>query len=138
MIHRHAFITSAALLFFAVWDAILAFVAIALPDVWFQIFHGVEPVDPQGLLTRTGAVWAAFSLFHFMAWQAWKTKPYWLVIVGGMRLSEIFADVAYVLSATDRTLIGTLGLLLATPTNIIFAVYFIRMYIVRTERAAAV
>jgi len=137
MIHRHSFVISAALLFFAAWDALLAIVAIARPDVWFQIFHGVEYVDPQGLLARTGAVWAAFALFHFIAFQTWKSRPYWLVIVGGMRLGEIFADLTYLFSAADRTIVGTVGLLAATPANLFFSIYFIRMFIVRSAQQAS-
>jgi hypothetical protein len=134
---RRESLTSAVLLFFGVWDAALAVAAIALPHVWFDIFHGVTPVDPQGLLARTGAVWAAFAVFHLIAWRVWQARLHWLVIVGGMRLSEIFADVTYLLSAADITTAGTIGLLIATPTNLMVGIFLIRTFVLRSGRGPA-
>ena len=60
---------SGLLIVWTVWDLTLAIIAGFFPDVWFRFIHGVQPVDPQGLLRRTAAIWLAFSLFHFVAWK---------------------------------------------------------------------
>ena len=46
------------------FDLILVLWVFALPDLWWAVFHGVERVDPQHLLQRMGANWAAFFLFE--------------------------------------------------------------------------
>jgi hypothetical protein len=133
----HRKLTSAFLLFFGVWDAILAAGALAAPGLWFRFFHDAPVVDPQALLARTGAIWAAFAIFHLIAWRVWQRKPYWLAIVGGMRLGEIFADVTYLLLAESTTGAGRIALLVAAPSNVVFSIYFIRTFI-RATRPAAV
>ena len=135
MSQRRRTLTSALLLFFAVWDAILAAATLLFPEQWFEIFHDADHVDPQALLARTGAIWAAFALFHLLAFFLWRRRPYWLVIVGGMRLGEIFADVTYLLLADSVTTTGRIALLLAAPSNVIFALFFIRGFLLDPRAA---
>jgi hypothetical protein len=137
MTARRQLLTNVFLLFFGVWDAVLAGVAIAAPAFWFRMFHAAPLVDPQGLLARTGAVWAAFALFHLIAWRVWRKYPWWLVIVGGMRLSEIFADLTYMLKAESITTSGRISLLLATPSNIFFSIFFISGFLVLQRTPSA-
>ena len=113
------------LLVFGAWDVLLAFATIVTPGLWFRLFHGSAYVDPQALLSRTGAVWLAFGLFQLYSWRVWQKQPYWLAIVGGMRLSELFADWTYLFRAGEVTPFGARALLLATPSNVIFAWFFI-------------
>jgi hypothetical protein len=127
---RRRKLTSALLIGFAVWDLILAAGALAFPDLWFRMFHGVPRVDPQALLARTGAIWIAFAVFHFIAWRRWQAAPYWLALVGGMRLGEIFADPAYALLAENVTATGRIGLLAAAPVNLVVALFFIRGFLI--------
>ena len=129
---RRRKLTSALLLAFAAWDLVLAAVALLLPDLWFRLFHGVPRVDPQALLARTGALWLAFALFHFIAWRRWSRAPYWLVLVGGMRLGEIFADPAYALLASDVTTAGRIGLIGAAVVNLVVALFFVRGFLRET------
>ena len=49
------------LLFLIALDAALSVLAIALPDIWFRLIHDQPYIDPQGLLRRARAVWAAFT-----------------------------------------------------------------------------
>jgi hypothetical protein len=123
-------IISALLLFFAVWDLALAAATVVWPDVWFRFIHGVPRVDPQALLSRTGLVWLAFALFHFIAWRRWQKEPHWLVIVGGMRLAEVFADLGYLLLANDVTPFGRSVLAMAAPTNLLVSAWLIQNYLV--------
>jgi hypothetical protein len=121
--------TSALLLFFAVWDLALAVLAVLFPDQWFLRIHGVQRIDPEALLARTGLLWLAFSVFHLAAFLRWRKAPHWLVIVGGMRLAEIFADLGYLLLAQDVTPAGRMALALAAPSNVLFAAFFIQTYL---------
>lgn len=132
-LHRKAVIV--LLLFFGVWDALLAGVCLFFPDLWFEMIHGAEYVDPQALLRRTGAVWAAFSVFHFIAFFLWRKHSYWLVIVGGMRLAEIFADWTYLFAAQDITTNGTISLVLATPSNLFVSWLFVYGFVKLTREA---
>ncbi len=122
-------VVSALLLGFAAWDLVLFALAVIFPDQWFLRIHGVPRVDPQALLARTGLVWLAFSVFHLVAFFRWKQQPHWLVIVGGMRLAELFADLGYLLLAQDATPMGRMALSLAAPTNVFFAMLFIQTYL---------
>jgi len=122
-------VVSALLLGFAAWDLVLFGLAAVFPDQWFLRIHGVPRVDPQALLARTGLVWLAFSAFHLAAFFRWKRGPHWLVIVGGMRLAELFADPGYLLLAHDVTPAGRMALALAAPSNVLFAVFFIQTYL---------
>ena len=130
---RRRKLTSALLLAFAVWDLVLAAGALLFPDLWFRLFHGVPRVDPQALLARTGALWAAFALFHFVAWRKWASAPYWLALVGGMRLGEIFADPVYALLAENVTTLGRVSLIGAGAVNLIVAVFFIRGFLLESR-----
>ncbi|HEX8907413.1 MAG TPA: hypothetical protein VF771_21350 [Longimicrobiaceae bacterium] len=126
-IRRYA--VTALLAFFAAWDLALAAAAVVWPDFWFRQIHGVPRVDPQALLARTGLVWLAFSLFHLLALLRWRKGPHWLVIVGGMRLGELFADLGWLLLAHDVTPAGRMALALAAPSNVLFAAFFIQTYL---------
>jgi hypothetical protein len=84
------------LLFLIVLDAVLSILAIAFPQAWFRLIHDQPYIDPQGLLRRTGAVWAAFTLLQAMAYAKWRARPDWLVVVAGVRLTELFSDWTYV------------------------------------------
>jgi hypothetical protein len=116
------------LVVFGAWDVILALWTIVLPQLWFRFFHGAALVDPQALLSRTGAVWLAFGVFQLYAWRVWEREPYWLAVVGGMRLSEVFADWTYLFRADNVTASGASSLLIATPLNLIIAWVLISTY----------
>ena len=127
---------SGLLLGLALWDALLAVVALGLPDLWFQLFHGIPYVDPQGtpadlvgLLRRSGAVWAAFTLFQFIAFLRWRERPYWLAVVAGIRLTEVFSDWTYLFFADHHiTWLGGLALLIAPPSNWLMGWFLVRSY----------
>ncbi len=117
------------LLVLIVLDVGYAVTCFFLPQVWYSTIHGVPYDDPQALLRRTGAIWAAFSLFQLVALIKWQQSPYWMAIITGVRLSEIFADWAYVAFAQNTTPFGQIALLLATPANILISVFFFRSYL---------
>jgi hypothetical protein len=112
-----------------VLDVILSVLALLLPSRWFQLFHNQPYVDPQGLLRRTGAVWVAFTLLQVIALMKWPEQPYWLVLIAGVRLTELFSDWVYVLFAQSMTRAGRISLLVAPPANFVIGCFFIQSFL---------
>jgi hypothetical protein len=108
---------------------VLSATCLFFPDRWFQIFHHAPYVDPQGLLKRTGAVWVAFTLLQLIAFFRWEKAPWWLVLIAGVRLTELFSDWTYILAAQSMTTIGTIGLFIAPPGNLAFGWFFVWAYL---------
>ena len=125
--HRNAI--RVLLLFLVVLDVVLSTLALGFPETWFRIFHGVDYVDPQGLLRRTGALWVAFTLLQAAAFFKWEKQPYWLALIAGVRLTELFSDWTYLYFAHNITTYGRIGLLIAPPGNLLFGWYLIRSYL---------
>ncbi|HEY0082184.1 MAG TPA: hypothetical protein VGB61_05285, partial [Pyrinomonadaceae bacterium] len=97
---KHRNTVRGLLLFLIVLDVVLSTLALCYPETWFKIFHGVAYIDPQGLLRRTGALWAAFVLLQTVAFFRWEREPYWLALVAGVRLTELFSDWTYLYFAS--------------------------------------
>lgn len=120
---------NALLIALVLLDLVLSGCALALPGLWFRFFHAVPYDDPQNLLRRTGAVWAAFALLQLIALFAWQNAPYWLALIAGVRLTEIFSDAVYALTARDMTRYGRITLLAAPPANLLMGLYLIASYL---------
>ena len=116
------------LIFLVLLDVVLALVGFFFPDFWFAIFHGVDSNDPQGFLRRCAADWTAFALIQFIVLIKWRKNPVWLVMVSGVRLSDIFTDWAYLWFCSDITLFGKLALFSAGPGNLFFGWYLFHIY----------
>jgi hypothetical protein len=110
-------------------DVVYVCIIFPFPEIWHKVIHGAPYVDPQALLRRTGAVWASFALFQFIALVKWKEQPHWLMLVAGIRLTEIFADWTYLYFAQNITWVGRLGLLSAGPINLLAGWFFYRSYL---------
>ena len=128
MSSRAKLVLNIFLLALVILDVVLAILAIGYPQTWFDLFHGAPYVDPQGLLLRTGALWAAFALWQFVAFLCWRSQPYWLPLVAGIRLTEVFSDWTYLWVAESITWYGRVGLFLAPPGNVVFAIALIWAY----------
>ena len=109
-------------------DVLYDIVIFSSPETWFRVMHGAPYIDPEGLLRRTAAVWAAFALWQIIALARWKKNPHWLMLVAGIRWTEIFADWTYVYFAQSITTIGRLALLSAGPINFLCGWFFYRSY----------
>jgi len=132
MSSRRITLIKALLILLTLWDLLLSSVCILFPNTWFNIFHGVDYAgnDLVGLLKRTGAVWAAFTLFQLIAYFKWQKQPYWLPLVAGIRLTEVFSDWTYILVAhPNMTWFGYLGLGIAPPSNVLFGWFLIVSYL---------
>lgn len=117
-------------------DLVLSATCIFFPEKWFLTFHDAPYVDPQGLLYRTGAVWVAFTLLQLIAFFRWEKEPWWLVLIAGVRLTELFSDWTYWYVADNMTTIGSIGLFIAPPGNLVFGWFLVWAYlkIRRSER----
>jgi hypothetical protein len=109
-------------------DVFLSGTCLFFPQVWFRLFHGTAYVDPQALLRRTGAVWAAFTLLQLTALVRWQRSPHWLVLIAGVRLTEIFSDWTYLLLCSNITWFGRMALFLSPPGNLVFAWILLRTW----------
>ena len=110
-------------------DLVLSTTCLFFPETWFRVFHGAPYIDPQALLRRTGAVWAAFTLLQLIALVRWKKDPWWLVLVAGVRLTELFSDWTYLYMAQSVTSQGRVGLFIAPPSNLVMGWFFINAYL---------
>jgi hypothetical protein len=120
--------THALLIFLVAFDVTLTTWAFAFPDLWFKVFHGVGYDDPQGFLRRCGANWAAFAVCQAIAVARWKKDRMWLAIVAGVRLSDIFTDVTYVLVARDTTWFAKATLAPTSLANLIIGLKLMSAY----------
>jgi hypothetical protein len=109
-------------------DVVLSATCLLWPEKWFMTFHGAPYIDPQGLLKRTGAVWVAFSLLQLIAFIRWEKAPWWLVLIAGVRLTELFSDWTYMYVAQSMTTWGKVGLFIAPPGNLVFGFILIWAY----------
>lgn len=114
--------------FLVLFDVTLTTWAFAFPQLWFAAFHGTPYNDPQGLFRRTGANWAAFALCQAIAFVRWRRDAVWLAVIAGVRLSDIFTDVTYVLAAHDTTWFARLTLAPTSIANLLLGLYLLRAY----------
>jgi hypothetical protein len=114
--------------FLVLLDLVLCTLCLFFPETWFKIFHNAPYVDPQALLKRTGAVWVAFTVLQLIAFFRWEKAPWWLVLIAGVRLTELFSDWTYMCMASSMTTIGSIGLFIAPPGNLAFGIFLVWAY----------
>jgi hypothetical protein len=115
--------------FLVVYDTVLSTTAIFFPETWFKVIHDAPYVDPQGLLRRTGAVWAAFTLLQLLALLRWEREPWWLVLIAGVRLTEVFSDWTYLFVCQSATPFGIFGLVVNPPGNLAIGSFLVWAYL---------
>ena len=118
------------LVFLVILDLVLSTTCLVYPDTWFMTFNGVhyDNLDVEGLLKRTGAVWVAFTLLQLIALFRWRKAPWWLVLIAGVRLTELFSDWTYLYVAHTMTTMGKMGLFIAPPGNLVFGIFLVWAY----------
>src|SRR5215472_626316 len=88
-------------------DTVLFVMAWIAPDLWFRLLHASTPAGLEiALLRRSAGQWAAFALAQALALIWWRRKPVWLVIVAGVRFSDLFTDISYILAVPTLTSLG--------------------------------
>lgn len=106
------------------------------PDTWFEVWHGVPRVDPQAFLARCGANWLAFLLLQVVALWRWRRETFWLAVVAGVRLSDVFTDLTISLAAQDVTLAAQILFPLTGLGNAAVGILLIRSYRLRSGHGA--
>lgn len=114
--------------FLIILDLFLSSVCLFTPSLWTELMHGTYYNDPAGFIRRMGAVWLAFLLFQTIAIIKWKEYPALLVLIAGVRFTEVFSDWVYYFFAEQLTWFGHMGLLIAPPANLFFGIYFLKAF----------
>ena len=110
-------------------DTSLFLIAWLAPNLWFRLLHGVAPAGLEvAFLRRTAGQWAAFALAQGIALWCWRRTPIWLVIVAGVRFSDLFTDISYVLAVPSLTTLGWICLLPPPLLNLVGVVIMLRGY----------
>jgi hypothetical protein len=110
-------------------DTSLFLMAWLWPDVWFRAFHGAAPAGLEiAFLRRSAGQWAAFALAQGIALWRWKKDPVWLVIVAGVRFSDLFTDISYILAVPSLTTFGWACLLPPPLLNLVGVIIMLRGY----------
>jgi len=123
-----------ALILIFLWGALLEdtaifFMAWLAPELWFQLFHHAEPASLDvAFLRRSAGQWAAFALAQALALWRWRRQPVWLPIVAGVRFSDLFTDLSYILAVPSLTTLGWCVLLPPPVLNLIGVVIMLRGY----------
>jgi hypothetical protein len=122
-------------------DTLLFVISWIAPDLWFRLFHHSLPAGfDVAFLRRSAGQWAAFALAQAITLWRWKKQPAWLAVEAGVRFSDLFTDLSYII-VTARSL-TTLGWFLFLPPpllNLIGVVIMLRAYnqVQRVKPAAA-
>jgi hypothetical protein len=110
-------------------DSIIFLMSWLAPDVWFRLFHDAVPASLDlAFLRRSGGQWAAFALAQAIALWRWRKQPVWLAIVAGVRFSDLFTDVSYILAVPSLTTLGGWVLMPPPFLNFIGVVILLRGY----------
>jgi hypothetical protein len=110
-------------------DTSLFLMAWLSPDIWFRVFHGAAPTRLEiALLRRAAGQWAAFALAQGLTLWYWKKNPVWLPLVAGVRFSDLFTDISYILAAPSLTTLAWVCLLPPPLLNLIGVVIMLRGY----------
>ncbi|MEZ0244610.1 MAG: hypothetical protein ACAH11_14640, partial [Sphingomonas sp.] len=92
-------------------DVVISILAWSDPERWFSFFHAGTPQGLEiALLRRAAGQWTAFALAQALALFFFRRQPVWLAIMAGIRLSDVFTDLFYMLSAQPLTAHGWLVL----------------------------
>ena len=110
-------------------DTSLFFMAWLSPDTWFQSFHRLVPTGLEiAFLRRSAGQWAAFALGQAITLWRWRRDPLWLVMAAGLRFSDLFTDVSYVVSAPSLTGFGWACLLPPPVLNLVGVLIMLRAW----------
>ncbi|AUX41700.1 uncharacterized protein SOCE26_031220 [Sorangium cellulosum] len=110
------------------FDLTLSTWAFFFPQAWFDAFHGTAYVDPEALLPRMAANWAGFLLMQSIALLRWRRETWWLLIVAGVRFSDVFTDLVYFLMADHLTWFARATLPGMGPINALLGWWLIRAW----------
>src|SRR5713226_430875 len=110
-------------------DTVLFVTAWLAPDVWFRLLHAGVPAGLENaLLRRSAGQWAAFALAQAITLWRWPKDPVWLAVAAGVRFSDLFTDVSYILAVPSLTKLGWVLLVPPPFLNLVGVVIMLRGY----------
>ena len=110
-------------------DTVIFVLAWLAPEIWFRIFHAGVPAGLENaLLRRSAGQWAAFALAQAITLWRWPKDPVWLAVSAGVRFSDLFTDVSYILAVPSLTPLGWVLLLPPPFLNLLGVVIMLRGY----------
>jgi hypothetical protein len=110
-------------------DTLLFVLAWIAPDLWFRLLHAAAPAGLEiALLRRSAGQWAAFALAQAIVLWRWHRRPEWLAVAAGLRFSDLFTDVSYILAVPTLTRLGWIVLLLPPLLNLAGVVIMLSAY----------
>jgi hypothetical protein len=130
MIDRHL----KALILVYLWGALIEDITIfaiswIAPELWFCLFHHSTPAGLEvALLRRSGGQWLAFALGQAITLWQWRRRPEWLAVAAGIRLSDLFTDISYVIAAPSLTRLGQMLFPIFPILNLVGVVIFLKGY----------
>ena len=110
-------------------DTVIFVLAWLTPDLWFHLLHDSVPAGLEiALLQRSAGQWAAFALAQAITLWRWKSDPVWLAVAAGVRFSDIFTDVSYIIAVPSLTTLGWILLVPPPFLNLVGVLIFLRGY----------
>jgi len=114
-------------------DATIFALAWLAPDTWFRWFHHAQSAGLEtALLRRAAGQWVAFAAVQALALLRWRVQPLWLVAVAGLRASDLFTDLSYIVAVPSLT---PLGWALLTPPALLNAAFIVVMLLAYRQLA---
>ena len=110
-------------------DTLLFLMSWFAPDLWFRVFHATTPASFDIVwLRRSGGQWAAFALAQAITLWRWRKEPVWLAVTAGIRFSDLFTDLSYIVAAPSLTTVGWILLLPPPVLNLVGVVMMLHGY----------
>jgi hypothetical protein len=116
------------------WGALIEDITIfalswTAPQVWFHLFHNStgNPLE-IALLRRSAGQWLAFALGQAITLWQWKKRPEWLAVAAGIRLSDLFTDISYLIAAPSLTRFGQMLFPIFPILNLVGIVILLKGY----------
>lgn len=117
-------------------DTLLFLMSWFAPELWFRLFHGAPATGLAiAFLRRSAGQWAAFALAQGITLWRWKKDPAWLAVAAGVRFSDLFTDISYILAVPSLTRLGWIFLLPPPLLNLLGVVIMLRGYNQARSRA---
>jgi hypothetical protein len=116
------------------WGALLEDITIfaiswIAPQVWFHLFHhSTGGALEIALLRRSGGQWLAFALGQAITLWQWRRRPEWLAVAAGIRLSDLFTDISYLIAAPSLTRFGQLLFPIFPVLNLVGVIILLKGY----------
>jgi hypothetical protein len=110
-------------------DTLLFLMAWLKPDLWFSVFHHAAPAGLDvAFLRRSAGQWLAFACCQAFTLRCWKKNAVWLAVSAGVRFSDLFTDLSFVMSVPSLTTAGWVLLLPPALLNLVGVVILLRGY----------